>query len=581
MKQANAVVDKGSTIVVDPTPGLGDATTIADAIAMLPAGGGKIFLREGTYPISATITMPDAPVVIKGCGDSTIISLGANVIAAFSIPNGLTARRNYVFEDFLVTGTSVAGQIVWTTAEANTRGLIYATRVNSVGVQITVNITAATFPAEPHEGHFTDCQFQPIANGSSILFNATANLNTTAFMFVHRLRFYATFQDAIAGTLTNGNPANSDFSGINIIGEDSVFAVATDCTPGAINLVNSSIYNFTGGPNPTIATAGDNTGSIQCSLVGCESQFVNYDLNGEGMQVADCVFFGVTFTDEADSTFSNCLSFQRSGLGGNFIGTGQGQITGCRANAVSGNWDTLAGNDIGTLTLTNSSATISGNKLNVVTLTGCHAAVSGNVISGAYTETGTPNALSGNKFTGAAPSLITTNQSNPNIYLDVPTKGTIFAQIATATIANSGAETTLLASGIGTTLLPANYLVPGRTIKIKVTGIISDTLVPNYTVNLRLNGTLVATATGTFTGVIANDVFEIIFVITCRTTGVGGTAFIQGSMETNAVNRLSIANTAPTVVDTTVSTSIDVLFQWGTADPANTISATNALIEAA
>jgi hypothetical protein len=103
MKQANAVPDRAATLVVHPTPGIGDATTIADALAMLPAGGGSLLVREGTYSISATLTMPDKPVMIKGCGDDTIISLGANAIPAFTIPDGLSVRRDYIFENMLVT----------------------------------------------------------------------------------------------------------------------------------------------------------------------------------------------------------------------------------------------------------------------------------------------------------------------------------------------------------------------------------------------------------------------------------------------------------------------------------------------
>mgnify|MGYP003349401494 CR=1 FL=1 len=40
--------------------------------------------------------------------------------------------------------------------------------------------------------------------------NATLGLNTTAYMYVHRVRFYQTFQDTIAGTLTNGIYRSTD-----------------------------------------------------------------------------------------------------------------------------------------------------------------------------------------------------------------------------------------------------------------------------------------------------------------------------------------------------------------------------------
>lgn len=65
---------KAATIVVDPG-GEGDVTTLAAAIAALPADGGYIYMREGTYTISAQQVLPNKNIVIIGSGiDSTVIN---------------------------------------------------------------------------------------------------------------------------------------------------------------------------------------------------------------------------------------------------------------------------------------------------------------------------------------------------------------------------------------------------------------------------------------------------------------------------------------------------------------------------
>ena len=119
-----------ATIIVDQS-GNGDALTIAAGLALLPAGGGMLYVREGIYPISATLAMPDADVAIVGTGSgSVVINLGANAIAAFTMSSA--TDRSYLFKDFRVDGTNIAGQSVWrhTGANAGTKPL----RVENVNV---------------------------------------------------------------------------------------------------------------------------------------------------------------------------------------------------------------------------------------------------------------------------------------------------------------------------------------------------------------------------------------------------------------------------------------------------------------
>ena len=62
--------------------GTDDHVQINAAIAALPASGGKIVIREGTYNIAAQITLNRANVTIEGMGSSTVLlrQFAGNVI---------------------------------------------------------------------------------------------------------------------------------------------------------------------------------------------------------------------------------------------------------------------------------------------------------------------------------------------------------------------------------------------------------------------------------------------------------------------------------------------------------------------
>jgi hypothetical protein len=106
-----APTPKAATLVVHPVPGVGDYTTIAAALAGLPAEGGYILVREGTYAISAENVIPDKQVEIVGCGSGfndgqgTVIDLGANAINAFR----RAFNKHLRFAHLRVRGDGVAG----------------------------------------------------------------------------------------------------------------------------------------------------------------------------------------------------------------------------------------------------------------------------------------------------------------------------------------------------------------------------------------------------------------------------------------------------------------------------------------
>lgn len=164
--------------------------------------------------------------------------------------------------------------------------------------------------------------------------------------------------------------------------------------------------------------------------------------------------------------------------------------------------------------------------------------------------------------------------------------GCIFTQTATQTIANTGTETSLFGTGIGTLTLPANFFVIGKTVRIMGAGVFSSLITPgNVTIKIKLGSTVIAT--GTITNILAsasNNAFEFMGEITCRTTGASGTVMVNGNTDYDtgvlAQGTLSLNNAgATTTIDTTASQILDVTFTWATANASNTISTTTASVE--
>lgn len=96
-----------ATRVVSLIAGDGTDLTIAAAIAALPAEGGSIYVKQGTYVLAATLVMTDKDIKIVGTGDSTVI-VAPTTVPTFSIPAAFTGR--YEFDSFQVTGDNSIGQ---------------------------------------------------------------------------------------------------------------------------------------------------------------------------------------------------------------------------------------------------------------------------------------------------------------------------------------------------------------------------------------------------------------------------------------------------------------------------------------
>lgn len=164
--------------------------------------------------------------------------------------------------------------------------------------------------------------------------------------------------------------------------------------------------------------------------------------------------------------------------------------------------------------------------------------------------------------------------------------GLLFASTATATVANTGTESTLIGSGVGSLTLPANSLTPGRSVRLTARGLLSSAAVPGtLTIALKLGSTgIVTTGAQTPTALLTDLFWECEVLLTCRTTGATGTVIAQGSFRyfaaaVGAITGWEMIDTSTVTVDTTASKSIDLTADWLTADASNSIRGTNCVAE--
>jgi len=162
--------------------------------------------------------------------------------------------------------------------------------------------------------------------------------------------------------------------------------------------------------------------------------------------------------------------------------------------------------------------------------------------------------------------------------------GAIFTQTGDQTIGNTTTETTIMNGSVGTLTLPANFFIVGKTIRIRMRGIVSNTGTPNFTVKTKLGSTVVAsTGLVTMSKNITNKYFDCEITITCRTTGASGTIMGAGKFEHDATGNLAetygMVSTSAVVVNTTASQTINITFEWGTANVANTITSQVGVVE--
>jgi hypothetical protein len=157
----------------------------------------------------------------------------------------------------------------------------------------------------------------------------------------------------------------------------------------------------------------------------------------------------------------------------------------------------------------------------------------------------------------------------------------LFTATADATVSNSAAEATIVGTGVGSKTTTANYFAAGTSLLVRSSGYLSTPAVPDaITIRIKAGTTAVGSATFTLPLNLANQVFTVEALVTCRTAGATGTFMLNDIvLTTNSTLTATISakalNTATVTLDTTGTLAWDVTAQWGAAQAGETIIGTN------
>jgi hypothetical protein len=156
----------------------------------------------------------------------------------------------------------------------------------------------------------------------------------------------------------------------------------------------------------------------------------------------------------------------------------------------------------------------------------------------------------------------------------------LFAQTANSTIiTNTTVETTLINGGVGTLTVPANGFSIGDSFRAIFGGVINAN--NNQTIRIRVRaGSILLLDSGlqNLGSSVINDVWSLNIDFTIRQIGTAGVASIVslGSFHYTKTNNASVQGFGFNVVNsttfsTTISNTLDVTAQWGSASTGNNI----------
>lgn len=169
----------------------------------------------------------------------------------------------------------------------------------------------------------------------------------------------------------------------------------------------------------------------------------------------------------------------------------------------------------------------------------------------------------------------------------------LFSQYTAVTVTNTAADTTLLGTGQGSATLAANiFVAQGDAVRIKGKGYFTKNAAQTTDVKFKLGGTTVIEAnftSGDITSSATPGHFDIEIIITCYTTGAGGTVFIQGiclfitaqggGSSVKTASTTQFLNTTTTAYNTTASSATDLTVTWGAASASLSMTLTNLTIQ--
>lgn len=148
------------------------------------------------------------------------------------------------------------------------------------------------------------------------------------------------------------------------------------------------------------------------------------------------------------------------------------------------------------------------------------------------------------------------------------------------TVTNTTTETSLLTSTFTT---PANFFTVGRTLRVLITGVITNTSTPTLRIKLKAGSTVLVDSTAVTMTTLSGSARSFTAEVAVLCTSVGASGAFDGNGQfrynttSNALAALELVDQAATA-NTTGSLTWDVTAQWGTANVQNSISVTSVVV---
>lgn len=386
---------------------------------------------------------------------------------------------------------------------------------------------------------------QVTVSGSTggITISLPQNVNTSATPTFASLTLSNTSNQLVLGTTNTGTLSWSPTSTRTLIFPDVTDTVVA--TSAAQTLTNKTLTS------PVISTIS-NTGTLTLptstdTLVGraTTDTLTNKTLTAPTIQGTVGAGTGLTLPAHTVS--------------GNITGSGSptissfGTINGLTLTSNSTGFSIAGGTTSKTLTV-NNSITLAGTDSTTITF----PSSSDTVVGRTTTDTLTNKTISGNSNTLSAIPLLYSNTSIPG----------------GNTIANTSSETAFSSSYT----IPANTLVAGEVIRVKLWGTYgTTTIAPTLTGKFKIGNTVVLN-TGALTAVInlTNEGWFVDISLLVQSTGSSGAADVEGYAEfaSAATTGLSvnIPNTSTYTIDTTTNQTLSTTITWSSANASNTIT---------
>jgi hypothetical protein len=200
--------------------------------------------------------------------------------------------------------------------------------------------------------------------------------------------------------------------------------------------------------------------------------------------------------------------------------------------------------------------------------------------SGTRGTSGTSGSSATSGSSGTSATAGTSGSSGTSPVLPLPVVYGLFSQTANSTIVtNTIAETTIIGTGVGSLSVPANGFAVGDSFRAILGGLMNAN--NNQTIRVKVKaGSIVLLDSGAqnLGSSVIDDVWSLNIDFTIRQTGAAGVASIVslGSFHYTKTNNASVQGFGFNVVnnttfDTTVSNTLDVTVEWGSASTGNNI----------